>query len=530
MPGETTSKEIVFGLDKGMDVYSPAISSQTLGIASLQNVSPRNRRLVTREGLNPEQTLGSTPIRAFPWYLNVNTNETRIYATSEDAVYYLDNDSNSFLAVPNGSLTGADTQVAFVPWYDRIYITKLGQPLMSLRDTRLEVIDSSWQRDSGNTSARYAIDADNHLYLANLTEGINSAPTRVRWSDLKNPENFEVSRATEADFFDLEASDTEITGLSKQRGYIIIYTRSSIWRAQYIGLPSIFSHIPIFNEIGNVFHNSVIRDRGRDFFIGEDNFYLLDGLNLTQIGDPIWKFFESDLGDDFEFNDYVYGYLDKQNMECIWIYRPEGSTTFSSVVYNYKERKWSVRDEVNITAVYASKYKPKVAGLMSDYTDSANDPTWTGRKANGDWQFYQYPHRRIAGTATGGISSMGGKAATSAFRNSPRLETYELDFNSLEGVKEVGGLTLLYKGNNNPPVFLTVRTRLNQNQPFTTFTPINVLNSIPGETKFYFDHLNVAGKFISFIITWTNTTSTYIDEIYKLSLDVRGIFTEKVER
>ena len=365
---ERTDREIVFDFDIGIDTYQPSITSERLFLSQLSNISPRNNRLVTVEGVTTIQTLaGNLPIRSFPWYLNVSTNETRLYATTKDKVFYLDNSSENFVEITGIDFGVMDTPVSWVPWFDRVFITRLGQPLAYLRGSEFVTVDSSWQPNSGNTSARYIIDADNHLFMANLIEGINPALTRVRWSDLQDPENFTVSRGTEADFFDLETSDTEITGLSKQRGYIIIYTRNSIWRANYEGLPTIFNLTPVLNGVGNIFHYGVVREKQLDFFVGQDNFYMLDGFRLIPIGDPIWRFFEDELQGDFEFNDYMYSYLDEQNMECVWTYL-RSDDSIHAVVYNYRENKWSDRGINNLTAAHISKNKPKVSSFIDDQT------------------------------------------------------------------------------------------------------------------------------------------------------------------
>ena len=150
---------------------------------------------------------------------------------------------------------------------------------------------------------------------------------------------------------------------------------------------------------------------------------------------------------------------------------------------------------------------------------------WSDKTINGDWQLYQYPYYRIIGDDESRILNLTSKATTSC-----KIETFEFDFRSLEGIKEVNGLTLLYKGVGNPDIQLRVGSRLNQNQAVTYTQPSSILETIPGETKFYFKDDNVASKFVKFEFTWDNTPTVYVDELYKMSVDVRGIFTDKVEK
>lgn len=45
------------------------------------------------------------------------------------------------------------------------------------------------------------------------------------WSDINNPEDFEVTRSKEADIFNLGANANEVTGLAWTEGVVVTFTK-----------------------------------------------------------------------------------------------------------------------------------------------------------------------------------------------------------------------------------------------------------------------------------------------------------------
>jgi hypothetical protein len=187
--------------------------------------------------------------------------------------------------------------------------------------------------------------------LGNLVVDGNTSSLILVWSDLYNPDNFVVDSSTEAGYYVMPAQGKEIMGLSFCQGYTNIFTRSGIKSARYVGLANgIYEFADIPGNTGCGYHYSVIAGKDLTFFIGNDNFYVLDGNTVQPIGDAVWKLFKATLNTaDLD----VIGAIDETKDIVYWKFLANGENgtvngAYYELLYNYKEQKWSLRDSEGI--------------------------------------------------------------------------------------------------------------------------------------------------------------------------------------
>lgn len=504
--------EMVSRFNHGVDTYNPPVTGRELFFQRLKNLQPRFGRQVPPFGLTLLETLGDEQVLEFAYYTNPIDLYSSLYAVTETSIYYYDFVAGGFDDTP--IYTGFPPSVGpvvTVPWYDRVYITKkLGKLVKCQAAVATEVENAP--------GARYGVNSNSHLMLAYLTEGSAEVPTRVKWSDLYEPEVFEILSSNEADAFDMEATDESITGLSYQRGVNLIYTRNSVWTARYNPLPIGYRFEPLFTGIGNLYHGAQVRLKEIDLFIGEDNIYVIDGLQLSGIGDPIWAYFKEILylADD---DTLVKGHIDTQNNEIFWVFPVSASGRLWSIVYNYKEGKWSDRDPLGMRATLRLKFPLRGFIVIDDVPDTIDT---VSDLIDGDWQYPQSNFTELIGDINGQILRSSGEFGKTPSSESEGVfnceaHTFEMYFDELDETDEVNAMTLFYAGAGDPDVQLLVGVRKNRKENVTWSPAILITDQIPGETTFNFRN-HGAGVLIQFRLIVNNTSTDYVSEFSEVSL------------
>lgn len=505
-----------FRLTDGVDTYNPEVVGQELQFLFLTNIEPRLGRLFASRGYSSFQDLtsyidSSDYIIGFSYYELSTRDFASFYLFSKTKVFWFDFSTGLFNTTPvYSSFPNTNDPYVFLPWYDALYVTKPRAAYVKLqRKTATEIAGAPW--------GRYGIVANSHAYLGGVGDGITNNMAQVRWSDLDDPESWAFNAdSSEADFFDLEPDSRQITGVSYQRGRPIDYAENSIWIGSYIGFPGGFRHDPLFPGLGNIFHNAVIRNKEIDFFIGQDNFYALNGLQPVPIGDNIFERFINDVvvaPSGGAANVSVQGYLDSRKSQIFWVY-PSIANGLWSVVFNYKENKWSERDPQAVNGWYDS---PRIA--LRGY-DSIDD---TSTVIDDDSEIIDDP---LAGYPVVlpqlvGIGRKVAKANDTYIKYSGTgfacvLETFDFYFDEINSVKEVNKAVFSCATGGTPAPQVQIGSRSNQGDAVTWGAVVDVTNS-NGNMSFYFRKDGV-GKFLRFRFLWTNSASNYITDLRLLSL------------
>lgn len=194
-----------------------------------------------------------------------------------------------------------DSIMQSATWYYQdnytCYFTKPGLPLSKFEFTdegyKAVTVPATYENEQSNLcylSARYIIATNNRLFLGNCYENSDHWSTRIHWSNLNNPDDWKVSTTSEADYFDLGANSSEITGLGYANDILFVFSKNSIWRSDYESFETKFKTTKL-SSIGCPHHYSVITVDDKIYFIGHNNIYMLDNLTLSPIGTEIWDWF-----------------------------------------------------------------------------------------------------------------------------------------------------------------------------------------------------------------------------------------------
>jgi len=505
------TQPLIFKLNSGIDTYNPPLESDSLKFFTLDNLEPRLGRIIATAGYELYQDIslsGTDAVLGFAYYTLPMFNFTCLYAFSKTSVYFFDFQLEEFDTTPiYGGFASSDEPYTVFQWYDALYVTKLSGPFVKIQHKTATVVSDA-------IYGKYGIVANSHVMFGNVNDGSTTTATRIRWSDLDAPESFELDpNNSEADFFDLEPTNIQITGMSYQRGSPLVYSESAIWIGTYVGFPGGFTWQPLFTGLGNIFHYAVVRYKEVDYFISNDNIYSLNGFQPTTIGDDIWERFIEDVK--VSGNTKVFGYSDSKKDQVFWVYQRKDNT-YWSIVYNVKEGKWTERDPQDLTTFFdAPKIALRgfeviddVATLIGSDSDLIDDPDAGYPVVIPQLVGAPNATKPVIGT-TGGILKLNGDGFNFI------AETFDFFFNSIEDTEEINKCSIEFTGSGNPNLQVSICGRKNQDSAVTWSSPVDVEN-IDGSRSFYFRSSGV-GKYIRFKFTWTNTATDYITDLRLIS-------------
>jgi len=142
------------------------------------------------------------------------------------------------------------------------------------------VISTSTASALGGTppSAAFSAIVRDFVYLA----GDASAANRVTWSAINNSEGWTIG-TDQCD--DQELPDGgPITGLAGG-DYGLVFQRSQIWVAEYVGTPLIFTFRKVKDDLGAVCHGSIAKAGSRVFFLSRRGFCMMQDFAEAMIGE-----------------------------------------------------------------------------------------------------------------------------------------------------------------------------------------------------------------------------------------------------
>lgn len=233
------------------------------------------------------------------------------------------------------------------------YMTRKGLPLYKITldnesnsDFGIKLVPPSYTiTDIGKVyvSAKYILATKDRLFLGNLVINGTDNPTSILWSDLNNPEDFEITRNKEADIFDLGVNAFEVTGLAYSEGTVIVLSRNSIWRSDYEGHDTRFRTTMLTNNTGCAYHYSAITVNEVVYFIGKDNFYALKGLSLIPIGEAIWDWFKSEANLTPDTSIFAHYELRQDSVSWVFPRKSDDGDVPWAIKYNIKEGTWTTR-------------------------------------------------------------------------------------------------------------------------------------------------------------------------------------------
>ena len=177
----------------------------------------------------------------------------------------------------------------------------------------------------------------------------NPEPRLVKWSteaSYGSPPSTWSSSDNTLDAGEYELADTEgdiIDGLPFGDSFLI-YKNDSIYIMNYVGTPYIFSFKLLSPTIGCLAKNCVAEFEGGHFFIGQADFYLCNGQQVTPLlPDRLRRTVFDELNADYYKKCFVApDYVRNEMMACY----PAGVSTVANkaIIWNWKSNTFSIRD------------------------------------------------------------------------------------------------------------------------------------------------------------------------------------------
>jgi len=183
--------------------------------------------------------------------------------------------------------------------------------------------------------ARYCTCYANRLILADMYLTAVRQPWTIKWSKEGDPTNWTDSTAGEIDFAE---TDEPITGMGRVGNNLAVFKRNGYYIGARTGVAASPFTFPTYKSgVGNWAPYSLVEAAGTCFWLGHDNFYVMNGQEWEPIGDAIkYEFFN-------RVNDTerpkVWGVPNQRYNEILWFAMTgDGQRCFS---YKYRENSWT---------------------------------------------------------------------------------------------------------------------------------------------------------------------------------------------
>lgn len=178
-------------------------------------------------------------------------------------------------------------------------------------------------------------------------------PQRVRWSAIDDPINWPAiggaaAAQVQSDQQDLVGEGGWIQGVVGGLGSAdgVVIQERALWRVTYVGPPLVFTFDLVEGARGTPAPGSIIQLGGTVAYLGEDGFYLFDGMTSRPIGsEKIDKTFFADF--DQAYASRMSSAVDPINKIFYWAYPGAGNTNGVPnrlLAYNWAIDRWSQID------------------------------------------------------------------------------------------------------------------------------------------------------------------------------------------
>jgi hypothetical protein len=170
-------------------------------------------------------------------------------------------------------------------------------------------------------------------------------PMLIRWSDQEQPTKWTVTATGQAGSLTLSHGSIIVTAV-QTRQEIVVFTDSSVYSLQYLGLPAVWGQQILGDNISIINQNAAIVASGVIYWMGVDKFYLYDGRVQT-LNCDLRKFIYQDIN--LGQSGQVFCGTNEGFNEVWWFYcsitGPSGTGTIANpntvidryVIYNYVE-------------------------------------------------------------------------------------------------------------------------------------------------------------------------------------------------
>ena len=220
------------------------------------------------------------------------------------------------------------------------------------------------------SKAKYVEEFNNYLFYGNVTTNSIAHPSRIHWSNLKNPEVW-----TATDFIDIAQNDgQEITGLKVLADRLVVFKSRSIYNVFFTGDADVPFVLPgggkSNSAVGCVGPFSIQEVDNGIVFLSQDGFYFYDGFNSFKLSDRITA--TLDTMSESKFGNAVSLVQKNKNRYLCALTSSGGSENDKVFMWDYFNNAWSVYDGLD------------PASMAIVYVDNNERPYW------GDYSGFVY--------------------------------------------------------------------------------------------------------------------------------------------
>lgn len=312
--------------------------------------SPVFRTVLSSIGFNPRFTFGIIPSSGFDTALVISDD----YVVKEYA--------NGALTDRSGSISGSSDPRPFTgtTLSDVVYINRPDRVPVFRDPAGTNFADlTNWPSTYRAVSIRAF---GSQLIALNITEGGNSFPNRVRFSNfaLANsvPDSWDETDTTKsAGFNDLVEMDTAIVDGMSLGSNFIIYSSTDVFLMEFVGGTFLFNFRKLFTDSGLINQNCVVEVEGKHFCFDNADIYMHDGTTRKSICDERVKNFifqglntlkknRCFLHHDPNLNEIYFCYVSGDELVGF----PNAERCNRAAVYNYRKDTWSFVDLPNVSS------------------------------------------------------------------------------------------------------------------------------------------------------------------------------------
>lgn len=118
---------------------------------------------------------------------------------------------------------------------------------------------------------------------------IQAAPYRVQWSAIGDPTQWPIpltnaATAAQSSYDDLDPTYGPVVFIAGYPQYALIFQRTGITRASYVGGTVVFSFQPYEFKRGAIAHGAAIQIGALVYFLADDGLWVTDGANVNPVG------------------------------------------------------------------------------------------------------------------------------------------------------------------------------------------------------------------------------------------------------
>jgi hypothetical protein len=179
---------------------------------------------------------------------------------------------------------------------------------------------------------------------------LGTVPYGIQWSAVANANQWTVpdtqaAYANQAGAQSLYSEYGPVMAISDNESFGLIFQRSGISRAEYVGGSTVFQFYTYEKKRGALGPWAVARVGNKYYYASPDGFMMTDGSNTTAIGYPLidkWFFANAE---ESAFANICAAADTRQKVVYFSFQSTSGSANDTLLIYNYEEQNWSMADQ-----------------------------------------------------------------------------------------------------------------------------------------------------------------------------------------